>query len=115
MNALYYYDPDTDQMKAVLVDPPLGYKDDTDYQLRNLAHKAEGEARKARDAGRNWDADYFAALAARYHKQAAARYRPTVQPHLPPADPLPVRIAIALIVAVFAAFAIGWIIGLVIA
>ena len=64
MNALYYYDPDTDQMKAVLVEPPAGYKDDTDYQLRNLAHKAEGEARKARNAGRNWDADYFAALAA---------------------------------------------------
>ena len=115
MNApnLFYYDPDTEEMLPAPVEPLAGYKDDIDYQLRNLAHKAEGEARKARDAGRNWDADYFAALAARYHKQAAARYRPTVQPHLPPADPLPVRIALALIVAVFAAFALGWIIGMV--
>ena len=115
MNApnLFYYDPDTEEMLPAPVEPLAGYKDDTDFQLRSLAHKAEADAQKARNEFRLSDASRLAGLAARYHKAAAARYRPTVQPHLPPVDPLPVRIALALIVAILTAFAIGWIIGMV--
>lgn len=78
MNLLYYYDPETEALKAVPVDPPVGYIDDTDYLLRSLAHRAEGDARKARDDQRNGDAAHFAALAVRYHRAAEARYTPAV-------------------------------------
>ena len=115
MNPLYYYDPDTEEMLPAPVEPLVGYKDETDFQIRSLAHKAEADAQRARDEYRLSDAFRLASLAARYHKAAAARYRPAVQPQpQPPADPLPVRVVLALVVAILTAFALGWIIGLVI-
>ena len=88
-----------------IVNPAVGYKDDTDLQLRTLAHKEEALARKARDERRNGDAATHADLAIRYHLEAEARYRPTAQP---PRQLAGTRWETVLIVSIFFVFAMDF-------